>query len=164
MAKNDLFRRSLEVGTSIVDLTRERAEAVVKDWVEAGDLGRGKAKKAVDELLDRSHRAGEELQGFVRREIGDQLAALGVATRDDLARLEAKIETLTAAAKPAARTSKSAGAKAKPAGATPPGPTPPGPTPPGAAQAGAATGASSPAGTEPAATGDGDGPAPAAGP
>ncbi len=96
MAKNDLFKRSLDAGTSFVNLTRERAEAVVKEWVEAGDLGRGKAKKAVEELLDRSHQVTDELRGLVRREIGEQLAALGVATRDDLARIEAKIETASA--------------------------------------------------------------------
>jgi len=94
MGNSDLFKRSLDAGTAFVDLTRERAEAVVKEWVEAGDLGRGKAKKAVEDLLDRSQRATEELRGLIRREIGEQLAALGVATRDDLARLEARIDTI----------------------------------------------------------------------
>jgi len=94
MVKSDLFRRSFDAGMSFVDLTRERAEAVVKEWVDAGDLGRGKAKKAVDDLLDRSHRLTEELRSFVRREIGEQVAALGVATRDDLARLEARIDAI----------------------------------------------------------------------
>ncbi|MDQ6796913.1 MAG: hypothetical protein M3011_02615 [Actinomycetota bacterium] len=96
MVNNDLFKRSLDAGMSFIDLTRERAEAVVKEWVEAGDLGRGKAKQAVDDLLDRSHRITEELHGFVRREIGEQLAALGLATTADLARLEARIDALAA--------------------------------------------------------------------
>jgi len=96
MVKSDLFRRSLDAGMSFVDLTRERAEVVVKEWVDAGDLGKGKAKKAVDELLDRSHRLSEELRALVRREIGEQLAALGVVTRDDLARLEARIDAIAA--------------------------------------------------------------------
>ncbi len=96
MVNSDLFRRSLDAGMSFVELTRERAEAVVKEWVDAGDLGRGKAKKAVDDLLERSQRATEELRGFVRREIGVQLAALGVATNEDLALLEARIDALEA--------------------------------------------------------------------
>lgn len=96
MVQSDLFKRSLEAGTTLLDLTRERAEAVVKEWVEAGDLGRGRAKKAVDDLLERSHRMTEELQSLVRREIGAQLAAMGVATRDDLARVEARIDAVIA--------------------------------------------------------------------
>ena len=92
MAKGDLFKRSLEAGTSFLDMTRERAEAMVKEWVDAGDLGRGRAQKAVEQVLERSRKASDELRGMVRKEIGDQLAALGVATREDIARLEAKID------------------------------------------------------------------------
>ena len=92
MAKGDLFKRSLEAGTSFLDMTRERAEVMVKEWVDAGDLGRGRAQKAVEQVLERSRKASDELRAMVRKEIGDQLAALGVATREDIARLEAKID------------------------------------------------------------------------
>ncbi|HWC09774.1 MAG TPA: hypothetical protein VG455_00980, partial [Acidimicrobiales bacterium] len=53
MAKGDLFKRSLEAGTSFLDMTRERAESMVKEWVDAGDLGKGRAQKAVEQVLDR---------------------------------------------------------------------------------------------------------------
>ncbi|HEX2192277.1 MAG TPA: phasin family protein [Acidimicrobiales bacterium] len=94
MAKGDLFKRSLEAGTSFLDMTRERAEAMVKEWVEAGDLGRSRAQKAVEQVLDRSRKATDDLRNLVRKEIGEQLAALGVATREDVSRLEAKIEAV----------------------------------------------------------------------
>ncbi|MGI9023283.1 MAG: phasin family protein [Acidimicrobiales bacterium] len=97
MAKNDLFRRTIDAGTAFVDMSRERAEAVVKEWVDAGDLARGTAKNAVDDLLDRSRRVTDEVANMIRREISAQLAALGVATREDLARLEAKIDAASAA-------------------------------------------------------------------
>jgi polyhydroxyalkanoate synthesis regulator phasin len=100
MAKGDLFKRSLEAGTSFLDMTRERAEAMVKDWVDAGDLGKGRAQKAVEQVLDRSRKASDELRAMVRKEIGDQLAALGVATREDIARLEAKIGAATGSGAP----------------------------------------------------------------
>ena len=100
MAKGDLFKRSLEAGTSFLDMTRERAEAIVKEWVDAGDLGKGRAQKAVEQVLDRSRKASDELRALVRKEIGDQLAALGVATREDIARLEAKIGAATGSAAP----------------------------------------------------------------
>lgn len=115
MAKGDLFKRSLEVGASFLDMSRDRAEALVKEWVEAGDLGKGKAKKAVDEVLDRSRRVTEELQAIVQREIASQLAHLGVATSDDVARLEAKLDALAAAG--------AAAPMPGPAPTTPSGPT-----------------------------------------
>ena len=100
MAKGDLFKRSLEAGTSFLDMTRERAESIVKEWVDAGDLGKGRAQKAVEQVLERSRKASDELRAMVRKEIGDQLAALGVATREDVARLEAKIGAATGSAAP----------------------------------------------------------------
>lgn len=115
MAKSDLFKRSLEAGTTFLGVTRERAEAVVKEWVEAGDLGTGRAKKAVEEVLERSRRITDELQELIRREIAAQLAAIGVATRADVARLEAKIDAATA---PAA--APSAGGPVPSSAATPP--------------------------------------------
>lgn len=95
MPAADLFRRTLEAGSSIVGVTRERAEAVVKEWVEAGDLGKSKAQKAVDDMLDRSRRATADIRALVRREVSDQLVALGVATKDDIARLEARLDDTT---------------------------------------------------------------------
>lgn len=93
MATADLFRRSIEVATSFFDMSRERAETVVKEWVDAGELGRGTAHKAVEDLLQLSRKGREELTALVRREVRNQLAALGVATKDDVARIEAKLES-----------------------------------------------------------------------
>jgi polyhydroxyalkanoate synthesis regulator phasin len=121
MAQGDIFKRSLEAGTSFIGMSRERAESIVREWVEAGDMGRGRAQKAIEDLLDRSRKVTDDLRRLVRREVRNQVAALGVATRADLARLETKIdavatratahraaETSPAAPAPKARTAKKA--------------------------------------------------------
>jgi polyhydroxyalkanoate synthesis regulator phasin len=100
MAKSDLFKRTVEAGTSFLDMSRERAEAVVKEWVEAGDLRKGKAQQAIDDVLARSRKVSEELRDLIRREIREQLGGMGVATADDIARLEAKIDELKPAPAP----------------------------------------------------------------
>lgn len=111
MAKTDLFRRTLEAGTSFLDMSRERAETVVKEWVDAGDLGKGKAQKAIDDVLERSRKATDDLRDVVRREIATQLSAMGVATHDDIARLEAKLDAATAASSVAAAATAKAATK-----------------------------------------------------
>ena len=78
-------------------MSRERAEALVKDLVKAGDVQKGKAQKAIDDLLERSRKGGEELRQLIRREISEQVGALGLATRDDIARLEARLEEIAGA-------------------------------------------------------------------
>jgi polyhydroxyalkanoate synthesis regulator phasin len=97
MAKSDLFKRTLEAGTSFLDTSRERAETVVKEWVEAGDLRKGRAQQAIDDVLARSRKVTDELRELIRREIREQLGGMGVATADDIARLEAKIDELRSA-------------------------------------------------------------------
>jgi polyhydroxyalkanoate synthesis regulator phasin len=91
MARDDLFRRSFEAGTAFLDMTREKAEALVKELVKAGDVTKGKASKIIDEVLERSRRATDDLVQIVRREIGEQVAAMGLATKDDLDNLEQRL-------------------------------------------------------------------------
>ena len=98
MAGDDLFKRSLEIGASVLGMTRERAESIVKDLVASGEVAKGQATKAADWLVERGRTGTEELAELVRREIRQQVTALGLATKDDIARLESQLEELRGAA------------------------------------------------------------------
>lgn len=91
MAGNEQFKRYVETGTALIGLTQQRAEALVKDLVGSGEVARGQAQKAVDWLMERSRRGSEELAAIIRREVRTQIESLGIATQDDIARLEAKL-------------------------------------------------------------------------
>lgn len=91
MGKGELLKRSLEIGTSFVDMTRERAEVLVKELVDAGVVRKGQAEKAIDVVVERSRKRTEALGGLIRREVAEQLSAFGVATKDDIARLESRL-------------------------------------------------------------------------
>jgi polyhydroxyalkanoate synthesis regulator phasin len=91
MGKGELLKRSLEKGTSFVDMTRDRAEVLVKELVDAGVVRKGQAEKAIDLVVERSRKRTEALAGLIRREVAEQLSALGVATKDDITRLESKL-------------------------------------------------------------------------
>lgn len=95
MATNDRWQQYLDTGKAWTELTRAQAEAVVRDLVKAGDVQQKRAKKAVDELLDRSRKNAEELRKVVRHELQSQISALGIATQEDLARLERKLSKAT---------------------------------------------------------------------
>ena len=128
MAGDDLFKRYLEIGASVLGMSRERADTIVKDLVASGEVARGQAAKAADWLVERGRAGTEELAEVVRREVRQQVAALGLATKDDIARLEADLAEAKAAAASAAatgpatgpatgsRTGPGAGARPKPAG------------------------------------------------
>ena len=112
---DELFKRYLEIGASVLGMTRERAETIVRDLVASGEVAKGQASRAADWLVERGRAGTEELAELVRREIREQVAALGLATKDDLARLEAQIDELRAAAANAATPTASAAASPGPA-------------------------------------------------
>lgn len=125
MAGDDLFKRYLEIGASVLGMSRERAESIVRDLVASGEVAKGQATKAADWLVERGRTGSEEIAELIRREIRSQMAALGVATKDDIARLEAQIEELRThpspakpAPKPRTRAPKAPAAGTKPAGIT----------------------------------------------
>src|SRR5688572_19599333 len=98
MAQNDVFKRYLDAGLAFTQLTRSRAEAIVKDLVKAGEVQRDQAQERVEELVDRSRKNTEQLVQLVRREVTGQVQSLGLVTRNEVRRL------LSGGARPGSRT------------------------------------------------------------
>jgi polyhydroxyalkanoate synthesis regulator phasin len=119
MPGDELFKRYLEIGASLLGMSRERAEGIVKDLVASGEVARGQATKAADWLVERGRTGTEELAELVRREVRQQVAALGLATKDDIARLEAELaEARSSAANAATPTAAAAAGPAAKAATT----------------------------------------------
>jgi polyhydroxyalkanoate synthesis regulator phasin len=102
----------IETGMNFTEMRRSQARQIVSELVAQGQLARDQATSTVDEMLELSRRRREDLRSFVQSEIQRQVRALGIATREDLDRLERKISAKPA---PARRT-----APAKPAAANKP--------------------------------------------
>ena len=116
MAQNDLLKRYLDAGLAFTALTQTRAEALVKDLVKAGEVQADQARDAVTDLLERSRRNSEKLLETVRTEVRQQITSLGLASKDDLDRIEQRISSLlgtaTAPAKKATASAKKTAKKA----------------------------------------------------
>jgi polyhydroxyalkanoate synthesis regulator phasin len=113
MAQNDLLKRLLDAGMTFTAMTQARAEDLIRDLVRAGEVQAEQAQGVVDELVDRSRRNSERLIDAVRSEIRQQVANLGLATKDDIDRLERKVADVSsrAPAKKAASAAKGRPAK-----------------------------------------------------
>jgi polyhydroxyalkanoate synthesis regulator phasin len=88
------MRRWALFGSGVAELTRNRAEQIVKDLVQAGDVKRKQASGLVKELLDASRDNRKELMRLLRAEVQSQIEGLGVATKRDLERLERRVKRL----------------------------------------------------------------------
>lgn len=130
-----MLKRYIDAGMAFTQMTRDRAEAIVKELVKAGDVQREQAHERVEELVDRGRKSSDALFEMVRKEIAKQLTGMGLVTRADLAEFEARLkaEVATPASKappkkvvktgpkPAAKTTSKPKPKAPPSGATSPG-------------------------------------------
>ena len=97
---------------AFTQMTQARAEAIVKDLVKAGEVQAQRTEELVNQLVDRSRKNTDRLLEVVRKEVRDQIASLGLATKDDIDRIEKKIAApATGAAKKKATTKKRAAKK-----------------------------------------------------
>jgi len=128
----------LQALASLSDLTRTQAERVASLLAKQGEVQSAQVNRVTEDLMRRTQKNREILTRLVQREVKRQLGVLGMASRDEVARLQQRVRALeqelersaraattrsaaapaagsAAAAKPAARTrSASSGSATKP--------------------------------------------------
>jgi polyhydroxyalkanoate synthesis regulator phasin len=95
----DEIRRIALFASGVGDLTRHRAEQIAKELVKSGEVRRDQAAGWAKMLLDASRENRQEITRFVGAEIQTQVKALGLATKQDLDRLERRLERVEASAR-----------------------------------------------------------------
>jgi polyhydroxyalkanoate synthesis regulator phasin len=78
----DGLRRYLDAATTLTQITRGRAEELVRDLVASGELERARAQEWIEDLLNRSREASEVLVSSISAEVDRQLADLGLKNLD----------------------------------------------------------------------------------
>lgn len=91
MEQRELLKRYLDAGIAFTEMTRARAEAIVKELVRAGEVQREQVQSQVDDLVQKSRHNTDQLRGLMRQEITSQLSQLGLATKEDLDLLERRL-------------------------------------------------------------------------
>lgn len=94
MDPRELVERTLGAGREATQRSQERLESLVVQLQQLSADQLDQVAVLIGEVRDRSLLSGEQVAAFVDRRVRAQLAALGIATRDDLERLEGKVERL----------------------------------------------------------------------
>ena len=81
-------------GSGVVELTRYRAEQMVKGLVKTGDISPTGAQAMVTDMLERSRQTRKELTRLVRDEIKNQIEGLGLASKREVERLDRRVGRL----------------------------------------------------------------------
>ena len=95
MAENDMLRRYLDAGIAFTQMTRQRAEDIVRDFVKAGEVQSEQTQQLVEDLVNRSRENTERLVETVREQVRSSIGTLGLATQDDIARIEARLDAIS---------------------------------------------------------------------
>jgi colicin import membrane protein len=124
MANNERIRKYLDAGSVFGQVTRGRAEEIVRELVNAGDIQRSQAQEWVDTLVDRSRKSSEQIIEMVRHEVAAQLGRVDGKAIENLSKQVADVLKKSAEAGRRAtqdaskRAEKTASAAAKRAGST----------------------------------------------
>ncbi|MCL2458636.1 MAG: phasin family protein [Desulfobulbus sp.] len=84
-------------GIGAAFLTKEKIEELKSELVEKGKMSQEEGKQFVDDLLRKSENAKNQLELWINRQVEDRIKKLNLATSDEIAELQRKIEELQAA-------------------------------------------------------------------
>lgn len=86
----DFIKKGLAFGLGLAVTTKEQAEKLVNELVQKGELSKEESKDMVQQLIER----GEEEKNKLKRIVREQLQQLDLATKEDIKRLEQRIQNL----------------------------------------------------------------------
>jgi len=91
---DQLVRKLFLSGLGIFALTQEKIEELVEEMAKRGEIAWGEKEDLLGELIKR----GKEQKVEIERKIGDKveemLSRVNIASKDDIERLEKKIDAL----------------------------------------------------------------------
>jgi polyhydroxyalkanoate synthesis regulator phasin len=79
---------------SLSDLTRTQAERVAALLAKQGEVQSAQVGRVAEDLMRRTQKNRETMSRLVQREVKRQLGVLGMATRDEVARLQQRVRAL----------------------------------------------------------------------
>jgi poly(hydroxyalkanoate) granule-associated protein len=82
-------------GLGAISMTRERAEKIFDEYVSKGKIEKENRTGFVKEIMDAADRNRNELEQMISKQVREAVEHLNIPTRDDVQRLEKKIDKLS---------------------------------------------------------------------
>lgn len=91
MAQTDGIKRYVDAALALTQITRARAEEVVRDLIRNGEVESNRAQEWVEDLVKMSRQRSEAFVSTIRGEVRHQLRDLGITNVEELAKRVASI-------------------------------------------------------------------------
>ena len=85
-----LLEKSTLAGIGLLSMTREKAQKLVDELSQRGDLQANEAKGWAEQLVKRGEEERQTFRELVREEVKKSLDELGLATKEDVQKLTPK--------------------------------------------------------------------------
>ena len=92
----DLLKKVLLTGVGVAVMTKDKIEELAQEMVKTGQMTQEEGKKFVNDLIKESEEARKNLESQIEKTVKTQVDTVGLATREDIRRLEEKIEKIMA--------------------------------------------------------------------
>jgi polyhydroxyalkanoate synthesis regulator phasin len=90
----DVLKKTLLAGVGLTLMTKDKVEELARELAKSANLSADKGQEFVNEAVARAKKGREEFDALVQRTVNEALKRANVPTRDDLARLDARLEKL----------------------------------------------------------------------
>lgn len=90
----NVFEKFINLGLGTFSMTKEKAEKLIDEMVERGELNREEAKKNVEELIKKGEEQRDNFRSMMREEMDKWKKDSGHASKEEIERLEARIKEL----------------------------------------------------------------------
>lgn len=90
----ELFEKTLMVGMGALSLSQKKGEELLKELKERFDVSEEEGKKLLDRLQQYSEQQQKKLSDLAQDEVKRACERVGVATHDDLVKLQKKVALL----------------------------------------------------------------------
>src|SRR4051794_39004290 len=92
----DLIKRTLLTGVGLAVMTKDKVEELGKELASQAKLSEVEGKEFVDHLLAQSETARKDFETRLNSAVQKAVSSLNLASRDEVAKLSAKVDELTA--------------------------------------------------------------------
>lgn len=89
-----MMRKIIYFGLGALSFTREKAEKMMNEMVDKGEINKEEAKQFIDDAIKKGAEEKEELRKMIHQEYQEIKNQFSFVTRKDLEALEARIQAL----------------------------------------------------------------------
>ena len=92
----ETMNKLMLAGLGAMSMSKEKAEKIFDEYVRRGQAEKADQQGFVSDVMETAQKVRKDLEELVNKQVREAIAKLNLASREDVARLEAKLDALLA--------------------------------------------------------------------